>query len=220
MKTPLAIRRGAGAAHPVHHPLATTAQPQPSAVPAGFFANQFFAQRLAGEAMRWIGTPFVPHAQVLGAGVDCVHLVAALYEAGGFMDGFHPPRYTIDAGAHQTDSQFLEWLATHREFAKVYERTTDGRHDASIHDLALGDLLLFKIGASEHHCGVLLGGKKFIHSRAGANAVVAIDSLTDPIYKRCLTFAFRPALQHSSAPSLTVGLAPEPATHVSPPPVS
>ena len=174
---------------------------------AGFFENDWFQQKLASAAASWLGTPFVPHAQMRGAGVDCIHLCVAIYQEAGFMDSFTPPRYTIDAGAHQAESQILDWLSSHRDFVPVFASAAD-KEDV-LEALLPGDLLVFKIGVSEHHCAVLLGRKKFIHARAGVSAVVATDSLTDPIYKRCLTFAFRPALQHAITPSLTVGLPPE-----------
>jgi cell wall-associated NlpC family hydrolase len=158
--------------------------------PLPFYSGDWIVQRLCADAAGWVGTPFAAHSQVRGAGVDCIHLCAALYEATGFLDGFKPPAYAIDAGNHNAESQILEWLATNRQFRPVFARDADQPAAADL--LQPGDLLLFRIAAVEHHCGVLLGRKRFIHARAGVHSTVTIDSLTDPIYRRCLTFAFRP----------------------------
>jgi cell wall-associated NlpC family hydrolase len=158
----------------------------PSA-PQPFFSSDWIIQKLCSEAVGWVGTPFAPHSQVCGAGVDCIHLCAAIYEATGFLEGFRPPPYTIDAGQRNAESQILEWLQHNRQFQQVFNRGS-----ASPDSLLPGDLLLFKLGMSEHHCGVLLGRKKFIHAPFAPPSKVAIDSLTDSVYRRCLTFAFRP----------------------------
>lgn len=50
--------------------------------------------RIACTAREWIGTPFVPHARIKGAGVDCVNLPAAiLIEAGVIESTLKDPTY-------------------------------------------------------------------------------------------------------------------------------
>jgi cell wall-associated NlpC family hydrolase len=176
-----------------------TNQPSPSG-PLPFYSGEWIIQRLCADAAGWVGTPFAAHSQVRGAGVDCIHLCAALYEATGFMASFTPPAYTLDAGQTNAESQILEWLGAHREFQPVFaSRAADP--EITLEALLPGDLLLFHFGKTEHHCGVLLGRKRFIHARAGVNARVSIDSLTDPIYRRQLTFAFRPLAPQTGDPT-------------------
>jgi cell wall-associated NlpC family hydrolase len=144
-------------------------------------------KKLQFEAERWIGTPFVAHSMVRRAGVDCVHLAAALYITSGALKDFQPPRYALDGGQHNQESQVLGWLKRHPGFANIYCREQDGKNVCRLHP---GDLLCFKLSFSEHHVGVMLTPVQFIHARYGK--CVEICSLTDPVYKRCLTAAFRP----------------------------
>jgi hypothetical protein len=76
-------------------------------------------QHAAQVARRWLGTPFIPHACIQGAGVDCVQLVAAVYWETGAIDDPRFPDYTMDGGEHRISSQVLEWLEAHRQFERV-----------------------------------------------------------------------------------------------------
>ena len=149
------------------------------------------------EARAWLGTPFVPHSQIKGAGVDCVHLAAALYQAAGAMGNFRPPAYSMDAGNHRGSSQVLEWLDNHPSFLRVHYHVLDdignrGEIDMSPILLRPGDALCFRFGRSEHHVGVLLATNRIIH--APFRRPVEIVSMTDPVYHRALKAAYRPIL--------------------------
>jgi cell wall-associated NlpC family hydrolase len=153
-----------------------------------FFNSQWQIERLAQEAARWIGTPFVAHSRVPGAGVDCVNLAAALYLETGAMESFNPPAYSLDSGQHDIESRVLHYLDGHPSFKPIFARHVDKEYSGMA-----GDLLCFKFARSEHHVGVLMTYNRFIHARNRRN--VEMTSLTDPVYARCLTYVFRPVLQ-------------------------
>ena len=54
------------------------------------------------EAKTWIGTPFHHAARVKGAGVDCLMLLAEVYERAGVTAGrIKPPFYVPDWHLHR-----------------------------------------------------------------------------------------------------------------------
>src|SRR5579871_1266486 len=141
---------------------------------------------LQREALRWVGTPFAAHSRVMGGGVDCVNLAAALYLECGFLKEFNPPAYAMDGGTHNGKSQLIDWLISSRRFflmAEKFDPNGGWKPDC-------GDLLCFRFGRSEHHAGVMLLDGKFIHALAGR--CVQITSLQDPIFKRTLQAVYRP----------------------------
>lgn len=135
---------------------------------------------LETEARMWIGTPFIAHSQVRGAGVDCVHLAAAIYEAAGALGRISFPAYSLDGGRHSPSSMLLMWLDASPNFQKVLD----------LRQLQAGDLLCFRSSRSEHHVGVLLDEGKIVHARERYG--VEITGLDDPVYNLALAAAYRP----------------------------
>lgn len=117
-----------------------------------FFNSPARCAALAVEASQWIGTPFVPHGAVKGAGVDCVWLAAELYKATGALREFHPRPYTLGSSQHNSLSQVIEWLDNSPHFTK------------GVMPFQAGDLIGFKIGKCVHHVGVVVSERTFIHS--------------------------------------------------------
>jgi cell wall-associated NlpC family hydrolase len=143
--------------------------------------------RLAAEG--WIGTPFVAHAAIRGAGVDCVNLCAELLKSASFnVDKSGWPRYVIDGGKHNRDSQLLAWLDGNASFTCIWKREPDRAY--TVADAMPGDLLCFTMGRSAHHTGLLIGGTKFIHCLFAKRVMLA--TLADATFNRRLTAVYRP----------------------------
>lgn len=140
---------------------------------------------LLAIAHSWLGTPFVPHACIRRAGVDCVHLCAAIYIELGVIERFDPPRYTLDGGKHAPASLVMAWLAAHPEFEKL--------DNSKLDTLRAGDLLSFAFARNQTwHVGIFLGGvnRSFLHAIHGSGVVES--SLTEPFWAHKLTAVFRP----------------------------
>ena len=144
-----------------------------------FFNSLFRLGTLDAEARSWVGTPFVPHAMVKGAGVDCVHLVAGVYLACGVLQDFKPQSYSLDEGQHREDSKVLAWFEAHREF-----------QPAATTDLQPGDTICFRLARTEHHAGLMLGHGDFIHALPGRK--VTVSNLRESFYRSRITAVFRP----------------------------
>lgn len=114
------------------------------------------AGAVLAEARRWIGTPYVHQASVLGAGADCLGLIRGVWRA---LYGGEPeaaPAYTADWG-ELGGAEMLEAAAL-RHMAPVAPGAA-----------APGDVLLFRMraGAIAKHLGILSAGgpeARFIHA--------------------------------------------------------
>jgi len=110
-----------------------------------------------------VGTPFRLHGRDPAAGLDCVGLVAAAFDAIGI--GFHPPdRYGL---RNRTITPLLALLGD------VPAR----RLGLSDRSSQTGDIVLGALGSSQNHVVILSGGfaghaSSFIHAHAGLRRVV------------------------------------------------
>lgn len=147
-----------------------------------FFNNPARLHQLQTAARGWIGTPFVPHACIAGAGVDCVNLCAQIYQATGFLGAIQFPAYTMDGGKHNVRSQLIEFLEGRNDFVRVPAPITG--------DVRPGDLLCFTTGRSAHHTGIMLDLPLFIHSLFSRS--VTLGNLRDRSFARRLTAVYRP----------------------------
>lgn len=136
-----------------------------------------------------MGTPFVSHACVRGAGVDCVHLIAAIYRACGVIENFNLPKYALDSGSHNTDSQLLAWLDAHPRFVRLPSQSAT----------RIGDILCFNLGMSEHHIAALVDERRFIHVLP--SRFVILSSLDERHYTRRITAIYRPICQQPASSS-------------------
>jgi cell wall-associated NlpC family hydrolase len=141
-------------------------------------------QALKNEAGGWIGTPFRGHAMVKGFGVDCVHLVLALYQHIGLLKGVEKqlPPYGISEGGNLHVSKVIDWIERHGGFEQIEKSS----------DLIAGDMLGFRIGRVVHHVGVVLDYPKFIHVYKGANVIVS--TLLDATWFSRLKNIWRPVI--------------------------
>jgi NlpC/P60 family putative phage cell wall peptidase len=150
-----------------------------------FFSNPQRCSQLAALAQLWIGTPFHAHASIRGAGVDCVHLCAAIYIECGALEIFNPPKYALDGGQHASHSLITDWV----EKCGRFEAVTPYQHTLR-EQIRVGDLLCFKVGRVAWHVGLLFTEKKFIHALAGVG--VAESFIGEQVWQRRLIAAYRP----------------------------
>lgn len=147
-----------------------------------FFTSVEAQNRLLHHAARWVGTPFVAHGSVCQAGVDCVHLCAAIYIETGVMKDFNPGKYSVDSGQHNSLSQVLSWLAKSDQFVAVNDMAAP----------LAGDLLVMNVGRVEHHVALMLPSNTFVHALRGRGVV--ISSFNDSGFARRITAVYRPVI--------------------------
>jgi cell wall-associated NlpC family hydrolase len=135
-------------------------------------------QRLYAVAMSWLGTPFRGHADIKGAGVDCVNLAVSIYAESGFTFVYNPPSYTLDGGRHIPLSKVTTWIEASGKFDRV-----EG-------PAAIGDVLCLRIGKVEHHVGIKISEASFI--QAVRHYGVILSNVADPTWAKRLTRIYRP----------------------------
>lgn len=127
------------------------------------------------EARAWLGTPYHAHARVKGHGVDCVHLLCAVYEAVGLTMPIDPGQYPIAWALSRSDELYLAAL--------------DSRA-SRIEQPHAGDVALFKFGRTFSHAGIVTERATVVHAfnRRGGGSVIETP-LAEPLFsKRAAVF--------------------------------
>ncbi len=120
-------------------------------------------QAVVAEARRWIGTPYVHQAAVLGAGTDCLGLLRGVWCAVCGPEPETVPAYTQDWSEPGNNEEL--WQAARRWLIEVPGC-----------DVAPGDVLLFRMrtGAVAKHLGIVsrVGPEaSFIHAYTGHGVI-------------------------------------------------
>lgn len=127
-------------------------------------------ERICAEALTWVGTPYHHHARVRGAGVDCINLLAAVFEAVGLAQVGQLPHYAQQWHLHQCAEVFAEGLDTHARRVPQPQP---------------GDVVLFWFGQTHSHAGIWLPGNQFVHAYSRRNrAGVIVSDMTPEWAKR------------------------------------
>lgn len=132
-------------------------------------------------ARKWIGTPYLHQASVLGAGADCLGLIRGIWREVIGSEPFVSPSYSMDWGECGGEELLLgaalKWLVPELR-----------------DDLRPGSVLLFRMrqGAVAKHLGVMVSaGEKphFVHAYSGHGVVES--PLSEPWARRIVSsFAF------------------------------
>jgi cell wall-associated NlpC family hydrolase len=93
------------------------------------------------EAKTWIRTPFHHAARVKSAGVDCLMLLAEVYERAGITTGrINPPFYVPDWHLHRDAERYMEGLLRYARPVTAPEP---------------GDIALFRFGRTYSHGAIV-----------------------------------------------------------------
>jgi NlpC/P60 family putative phage cell wall peptidase len=130
------------------------------------------------EAVSWIGTPFHHAARVKGAGVDCLMLLAEVYERAGVIPHIEPPFYVPDWHLHRDAERYLEGLACHaREISGPPQGTGP----------LPGDIALFRFGRTFSHGAIVTHWPRLVHAYWNIG-VVHGDANLHPLASRPVRF--------------------------------
>jgi NlpC/P60 family putative phage cell wall peptidase len=124
------------------------------------------------EAESWIGTPFHHAARVKGAGVDCLMLLAEVYERAGVSDRIEPAFYVPDWHLHRDAERYMEGLL---------------RYARPIAAPELGDIALFRFGRTFSHGAIVTSWPRLIHAYWNIGVVWG-DAALHPLKDRQVRF--------------------------------
>ena len=128
---------------------------------------------VVAEAKTWIGTPFHHAARIKGAGVDCLMLLAEVYERAGVTAGrINPPFYVPDWHLHRDAERYMEGLLR-------YARPVDAPET--------GDVALFRFGRTYSHGAVVIEWPRLIHAYWSIGVVWG-DATLFPLAGRAVRF--------------------------------
>lgn len=114
-------------------------------------------ERIVGEAMRWVGTPYHHRAAVLGAGVDCGQLLVQVFAGAGVIEAFDTGDYPHDWHLHRSEERYLAFVQAHADEIELGER---------------GDVVVFQFGRCFSHGGILIGDGLMVHAYIGRGCCV------------------------------------------------
>jgi NlpC/P60 family putative phage cell wall peptidase len=124
------------------------------------------------EAESWIGTPFHHAARVKGAGVDCLMLLAEVYERAGVSGRIEPPFYVPDWHLHRDAERYMEGLLQ-------YAQPTAAPGP--------GDIALFRFGRTFSHGAIVTRWPRLIHAYWNIGVVWG-DATLHPLKDRPVRF--------------------------------
>ncbi len=135
-------------------------------------------QAVVAEAVSWIGTPFHHAARVKGQGVDCLMLLAEVYERAGVAARIEPPFYVPDWHLHRDAERYMEGLL---RYAAPIEGPPQGPEPLP------GDIALFRFGRTFSHGAIVTLWPRLIHAY-WALGVVWGDATLQPLKDRQVRF--------------------------------
>lgn len=65
---------------------------------------------IVAQARKWIGTPYVSCASVLGAGVDCGRLLVRVFVDSGLVPPFDAGEYSPEWNQHNSEERYLAFV--------------------------------------------------------------------------------------------------------------
>ena len=130
------------------------------------------------EAESWIGTPFHHAARLKGIGVDCLMLLAEIYERAGVAAHVEPPFYVPDWHLHRDAERYLDGL-TH--YAHEIPGPPQGPGPLP------GDIALFRFGRTFSHGAIVTDWPFLIHAYWNIG-VVRGDATLYPLADRPVKF--------------------------------
>jgi NlpC/P60 family putative phage cell wall peptidase len=129
---------------------------------------------VVAEARSWIGTPFHHAGRVKGraGGVDCLMLLAEVYQRAGICARVAPPFYVPDWHLHRDAERYVEGLLGHaREIAAPLP----------------GDIALFRFGRTFSHGAIVTLWPRLVHAY-WQQGVVPGDATLHPLKDRPVRF--------------------------------
>jgi cell wall-associated NlpC family hydrolase len=111
---------------------------------------------IVAEAKSFIGTPYHPNGRIKGAGVDCLTLLACVYET--LLGPIEVPYYPKDWHLHQTDERYIHGILA---WGGAEVDAPPAR------PLQPADIVLFKFGNCFAHGCIVVGWPVVLHAYTG-----------------------------------------------------
>lgn len=129
------------------------------------------------EALDWIGTPFVNHADVKGprGAVDCAMLLTRCAVDTGLIPAFDPRPYPPQWHVHRDEERFIDFL-------------TQKLGAQEIGEPRFGDIAVWAFGRTFSHGGIIINSAEVIHAYF-ANKMVVRTRRDEPLLSQMQVFS-------------------------------
>jgi NlpC/P60 family putative phage cell wall peptidase len=134
--------------------------------------EQLERNEVIAEAHRWVGTPFKHDAEVLGVGVDCAHLINAVYTAAKRMTHIKFPHYAPDWWKHAEDPE-----------QHIIENAKLHFKEITAAQAKPGDWVVLFIGRAWAHCAIIVGNHQVIEAWPTRALVSLVNSREERLYR-------------------------------------
>jgi len=116
------------------------------------------------QAQAWVGTPYHHHGRIRGVGVDCLMLLAEVFEAAGIVAHVDPGTYAPQWHLHRGDELYLQGLM------RYCQPLPEGAMPQA------GDVGLWRFGRTFSHGGIVIEGGAdplIVHAYIGRGVIVS-----------------------------------------------
>lgn len=114
-------------------------------------------KKVVEVAYSWLRTPYHHHAKIKGVGIDCLTLLAAIYEEAGIIENIPIPKYSHQWHLHHSDELYLNGLL---KYAHEIEKPLPG------------DIVIWKFGRCFSHGAIVVNWPTIIHAYLGQNCTL------------------------------------------------
>ena len=132
--------------------------------------------RVVEVARTFIGTPFHDQQSLKGVGIDCAHLLREVYVEAGIIETFPIAPYSPQFMLHTDEGLFESYV---RRVA----------HEIEPESVKLGDIVLYKVGRSFAHGGIVVEWPRtIIHAFKSYRKVVETGAFDADLIGRKVKF--------------------------------
>ena len=134
-------------------------------------------------AREWLGTPYHHRARVKGKGVDCAHVLIEIFVEAGIFERFDPGKYSRDWHLHRGEEMYLQSL---EKIAGDPIKADTSIHlwQAEGYKPLTGDVLLWRVGRTYSHGGVVTDWPYVVHASAPSQIVEEVIAFDTPVFNR------------------------------------
>ncbi len=142
--------------------------------------------RVKDEARSWLRTPYQHRGHVKDAGIDCARILIEVFAGAGMIEAFDPGKYTKDWYMHRTEEVYLQTVERYCG-APLREGPGIGGPDgweASGYAPFTGDILVWRVGRTYSHSGIVTDWPFVVHASAPSRIVEEVSVINTPVYVR------------------------------------
>lgn len=118
--------------------------------------------KIVEESLTWVNTPFRDEQGVKGAGVDCAYLPLRVCQAVGLISPDYKPAHYSPQVMLNSPLQTNKWALRHETTTEYLETIHKFCVEISESEVQPGDFVLFKVGTSWAHGGIVIRYPDFI----------------------------------------------------------